>query len=105
MNTPEEKVKKMFERINKNGFSSTIRDIKRLKLKKEELEREIKEKEKIVRDLMSEYDVDNLTLGTINVKYISYTRESFDSKRFEESYPELFNQYKKETVVKSLRIR
>ena len=39
MNTPEEKVKKMFERINKNGFSSTIRDIKRLKLKKEELER------------------------------------------------------------------
>lgn len=73
--------------------------------------KELKKKETDIRNellkLMQQYDIkkiDNDDL-VITVKE-PHTRQSLDTKRFKEEQPELFDQYKKETVVKeSLAIK
>ena len=100
-----EKVQRMFENVNKAEFTKTINHIKRQKQKRDELDADIKYWENMVKDLLENYGIDKLNLGTNTITYSTYERNSFDSQKLKVVNPELYDQYKKTQIIKRLAIK
>lgn len=84
-------------------------DFKKAYKKFIDLKNQIEEAQKIIKDNMIEYfeslpeeERKTIDFNGFKISYAKeYTKNSFDSKKFQDDYPDLYPKYLKETQVKS----
>lgn len=90
--------------MENNYIQSIIRNLKKLEIAREDLDKQIKEHELELKDFMQFYSIEELH-GSNGEKviYKEILGKRFDSTAFKRSYVELYNSYLKNT--KSLRFK
>lgn len=74
-------------------IKKTIREIKMLKIKRDELDKRISELEDSLKQEMIERKTEEMIIGEYKCRYIEVTTNRFDSKSFKNDCTELYNKY------------
>lgn len=90
--------------MNNNYIQSVMRNLKKLEIAKENLNKQIKEYESELKDFMQFYDLEELYgANGEKVIYKEILGKRFDSTAFKRNFADLYNSYLKNT--KSLRFK
>lgn len=79
--------------LEKREAKRTVKEIKRLKLQKEGLEKQISELEKVLKDEMAEQHINEMIVDEFKVKYIEVTSNKFDTTAFKKECVDLYQRY------------
>lgn len=90
--------------LEKKELKKTVKDIKKLKAKREEIESQIAELENLVKADMTERAVDSLVVDEYKIKYSDVVSNRFDTTTFKKECADLYNRYVKVSVSKRFTI-
>ena len=81
--------------MGQNELLAKLKEIKELKVMKEELEDQLEALENEVKAEMDRQNVQKLLVGTYKVAYTKYTSHRFDNVAFKADHQALYEQYSK----------
>lgn len=87
-----------------DGVLQLVSELKEMKQRIKELEREVEVRSKEIKEYMKEKER-LVRDGQVLVTWKTATRTDFDSKRFEMEYPELYKQYRKEKTYRVFMVK
>ncbi len=79
--------------LEKREAKKAVKEIKRLKLQKEMLEKQIAELEKVLKDEMTERHIDEMIIDEFKVKYTEVISNKFDTASFKKECVDLYQRY------------
>lgn len=97
--------KNIWDLADKTEVTKILKNIKRKKIQKEQLEAEIKEQENIIKGLMDECAETEFICGTMKVQYLNIDRKTFDSTTLKKENPDLYNRYTNVTATRRFTVR
>lgn len=81
-------------------IEAKLKELKEMKVLKDELEDQIKELEDAIKAEMTAQDTDTLRAGAFKATWKPYTSSRFDGSAFKKTHEELYKQYCKEITTK-----
>ena len=81
-------------------IEAKLKELKEMKVLKDELEDQIKELEDAIKAEMTAQDTDTLRAGAFKATWKPYTSSRFDSSAFKQTHEELYKQYSKQITTK-----
>ena len=79
------------------NLEETIKTIKALEAKINELDELKKEKETLIKKVLDDAGVEELEIGTFTVRFTNIVRNNFNTSAFKKKYLELYNAFIKQT--------
>ena len=79
------------------NLEETIKTIKALEAKINELDELKKEKETLIKKVLDDAGVEELEIGTFTVRFTNIVRNNFNTSAFKKKYSELYNAFIKQT--------
>ena len=81
-------------------IEAKLKELKEMKVLKDELEDQIKALEDAIKAEMTTQDTDTLRAGAFKATWKPYTSSRFDGSAFKKTHEELYKQYCKEITTK-----
>ena len=88
-----------------NEMHEVIKELKEMKLFKEEVEARISELENIIKSEMKSQNADKLNVGEYKCSLAVVTSNRIDSKALQENRPDIYNIFVKPSTYERLTIR
>ena len=90
--------------MNNQELTKKVRDLKELKIMKEELENEITAIEDSIKAEMTAQNVNEMTVDVFKIRWTPITSNRFDTTSFKNKYIDLYNQFTKVIETKRFTI-
>ncbi len=87
-----------------SNLESEIKDIRALEAKINELKELKEEKENIIKSVMDNAGVDEMSIGSFTVRFTNVVRNNFNTSAFKKKYLELYNAFIKQTNYRKFTI-
>lgn len=86
------------------NLENEIKDIRALEAKINELKELKEEKENIIKSVMDNAGVDEMSIGSFTVRFTNVVRNNFNTSAFKKKYLELYNAFIKQTNYRKFTI-
>ncbi len=90
--------------MSTNELTAKVRKLKRLQLKAEELNDEIKAVQDELKAIMTAQNLEEMKAGTFKIRFIPVTSNRFDTAAFKKTHLDLYNQYIKQTTSRRFSV-
>ncbi|MBQ5397906.1 MAG: hypothetical protein IIU14_00540 [Ruminococcus sp.] len=90
--------------MSTNELTAKVRKLKRLQLKAEELNDEIKAIQDELKAIMTAQNLEEMKAGTFKIRFIPVTSNRFDTAAFKKTHLDLYNQYIKQTTSRRFSV-
>lgn len=90
--------------MSTNELTAKVRKLKRLQLKAEELNDEIKAVQDELKAIMTAQNLEEMKAGTFKIRFIPVTSNLFDTAAFKKTHLDLYNQYIKQTTSRRFSV-
>ena len=87
-----------------SNLEDEIKDIKALEAKINELDELKREKENILRSLLSEAGVEEMKIGAFTVRFTNIVRNNFNTSLFKKKYLSLYNAFIRQSTYRKFSI-
>ena len=81
--------------MDNNQIEAIAKELKELYRAQKTIEEKIKSKENQIKGEMTTRGITELNAGIYKIKYLKFSQEKFDSKKFKMNNEALYNQFKK----------
>ena len=90
--------------MNRTEMLEKVKELKELKMMKEELENQISSIENEIKEEMTKQNVEELILDCYKIRYVDVTTNRFDTTTFKKQYEKLYEQFIKVTTSKRFTV-
>ena len=81
--------------MDNNQIEATAKELKELYRAQKFINKKVEEKEKEIKGEMTSRSISELEIGVYKIKYLKFSQEKFDTKKFKMNNEALYNQFKK----------
>ena len=81
--------------MDNNQIETTASELKELYRAQKLISKKVEEKEKEIKEEMTLRGVTELEIGIYKIKYLKFSQEKFDTRKFKMNNEALYNSYKK----------